>query len=215
MYLQRIRLKKNTTNARGFTLVETMVAVGLFAIVTTITSSAFLVMVNADRLSRSVRIATDNLSLALEDMSRRIKTGSVYNCDGVTLSGTQDCVTGGTRSLFSFNDQNGVRTVYRRGVGPGPVISDPNLISGCGGDIYTSTQGCILRAVSPDGPRVVTSHEIDIKALTFFAEGTTIGGGDIVQPYVVLLMEGLVQGSQAVKTQFKMETMVTQRQLDI
>ena len=193
-----------TSKDHGFTLVETLVAVGLFAIVTTIASSAFLAMINADRVSRSVRIATDNLSLALEDMSRRIKTGTTYACGGG--NGTQDCplASGGGGSL-AFYDQNGPRIGYKRGVG-----------SDCG-SLYTATQGCVLRqsvsasSVSPWTP--TTSHEIDIINLKFVVGGSS--SADAIQPYVVISIEGSIGTPPKPVTKFKMQTMVTERQLDL
>lgn len=95
---------------RGFTLVEMTVSLGLFTIIMFIATSAFLSIVNTDRKSRSVRIAVDNLNIALEDMSRRIKTGSTYNCGGG--AGTNNCPSPG-QSSFAFTEQDEVtRTVY-------------------------------------------------------------------------------------------------------
>lgn len=73
-----------------------------------IATSAFLSIVNTDRKARSVRIAADNLNIALEDMSRRIKTGSSYDCG--SIGAPTDC-PGGEDSL-TFDDQNGDSTTY-------------------------------------------------------------------------------------------------------
>lgn len=205
--------RKKSSSTRGFTLVESLVAVGLFTIVTTISSSAFLAMVNADRVSRSQRIATDNLSLALEDISRRIKTGAVYGCDPVNNGGavnsTRDCAAGA--ESFAFTEQDRVtRTIYKRGIGQG----DPNSIpAGCGSLSYSIPgQGCILR-FSRGVWIPITSHEIDVKKLTFVVDGSN--STDLIQPHVTILIEGFIQASPTVNTQFKMQTMATQRELDI
>ena len=94
---------------RGFTLVEMIVSLGLFTIIMFIATSAFLTVVNADRKARSVRVAIDNLNIALEDMSRRIKTGSTYYCGATDTGGTGDCLAGNT--MF-FTSQTGVRMKY-------------------------------------------------------------------------------------------------------
>lgn len=94
---------------RGFTLVEMIVSLGLFTIIMFIATSAFLSIVNTDRKARSVRVAADNLNLALEDMSRRIKTGTGYGCGGASVP--TDCPSGA--SSFSFTDQaTTTRTTY-------------------------------------------------------------------------------------------------------
>lgn len=89
-----------------------IVSLGLFTIIMFIATSAFLSIVNTDRKARAVRIAVDNLNIALEDMSRRIKTGSTYSCGGG--AGTNDCPAG--LGSFAFTEQDGsTRTIYTRG----------------------------------------------------------------------------------------------------
>lgn len=200
---------KRCFHERGFTLIETLVAVGLFTIVTTIASSAFLAMINADRTSRQLRIATDNLNLTIEDMSRRIKTGTRYGCDPVSnpgsVNGTNDCVNG--RESIAFTDQNGVRTMYKLGLG----TSDSNT-GGCGDPLYELTRRCILR-FSDGAWTPVTSYEINITKLRFFVRGSS--SADVVQPYVIILVDGELGVPPKPVTKFKVQTMVTQRQLDI
>lgn len=207
--------------ARGFTLVETIVAVGLFTIVTTIASSALLNMINSDRMSRGTRIATDNLNLALEDMTRRMKTGTEYHCgNAVSFSGVQDCLSG---VVFSFDDHEGVRTAYMRGAGSGTTVS-----GGCGNGYRDAVglapaQGCLLRwrMLPLETWRPSTSNEIDIQTVSFIAGGTTHGpggnppGADTKQPYVVVVVGGVIETNNAIKPGFKMETMITQRQPDL
>jgi len=86
---------KLANSQRGFTLIEMTVSLGLFTIIMFIATSAFLSIVNTDRKARSVRIAADNLNIALEDMS-------VNNC------------TSGVNSILFFTDQNGDRTKYEK-----------------------------------------------------------------------------------------------------
>lgn len=93
---------------RGFTIIEMTVSLGLFTIIMFIATSAFLSIVNTDRKARAVRIAADNLNVALEDMSRRIKTGAEYDCGAI--GGATNCASGETS--FNFKDQNGDLTTY-------------------------------------------------------------------------------------------------------
>lgn len=204
---------KRLTMKKGFTLVEMIVAIGLFTITLFISSTAFLTVLDADRKSRATRIAMDNLNLSLEDMSRRIKTGNTYNCGGG--NGTADCPVVSSRDVLAFTDQSGERIVYKRGVGASPVTAG-NGLSGCGSPSYTSSQGCIVRDKSGTALRV-TGSEIDITDLHFVVSGSTVwtpgGGGDTSQPYVVILVGGTTLGK--ITTGFKMQTMVTQRAYDI
>lgn len=209
---------KKLTMKKGFTLVEMIVAIGLFTTVLFISSSAFLSVLNADRKSRATRIAMDNLNLSLEDMSRRIKTGKDYSCGGAGgVLFTADCPPAAPEGdKFAFTDQDGTtRIVYKRGVGASPVTTG-NVASGCGSSIYTPSQGCIIRDKNGIALRV-TGPEIDITDLQFVVKGSTVwapgGGGDTTQPYVAILVGGTTIGK--ISTGFKMQTTVTQRAYDI
>lgn len=200
------KFKRRTKNLGGFTLVEMIVAIGLFTIVTFLVMSAFLTVVSADKHSRGVRIATDNLSLALEDMVRRIKTGSQYICDGGNECVENNSQWGDGGTKFQFIDQDGMPMYYTRGVGPG------NLPGGCGNVLYTATQGCIIRATDTT-LAVATSPEIDIKDLIFWLYGAD--SSDDIQPFVRILVDGLVKVSASDSPRFQIEALVTQRQPDV
>lgn len=194
---------------RGFTIVEMTVSLGVFTIVLFMSSSAFLSIVSADRKSRVTRIAMDNLNLALEDMSRKIKTGTSYRCGGGV--GTGDCVPLSNNTL-SFFTQDGQRTTYKRTQGPWPIPV------GCGDSVFAGTRGCILRAGADGLFALATSPEIDIKDLKFLVSGSTpySFGGNIRQPTVVISILGYVgpavagPSGQAEKSTFRIQTAVTQ-----
>ncbi len=90
-------------SARGYTLIELVVAVGLFALVMLLASGAYLVIIGANRQAQAVATGIDNLSFALETMTRDIRTGSQY-CG----SGLPAC----TANSFSFENQDKVPTTY-------------------------------------------------------------------------------------------------------
>lgn len=183
-------VKRQTSNVkrprtRGFTLVEMIVSLGLFTIIMFIATSAFLSVVNADRKARAVRIAVDNLNIALEDMSRRIKTGYSYYCGSVgeTLDTVNDCPAG-SNTLF-FTNQDGTRMKYAL-IGPA-IFRD-------------TTQ--------------VTSPEVTITGLKYLVSGSgTLLSGNKQQPMVVIVVDGSL-GSGAASTTFKMQTSITQRVYD-
>lgn len=84
----------------GFTLIEIMVAIGVFAIVMALVSGAYLIMINANRRAQSVTTGTNNLSYALENMTRNIRTGTHYQYNGVSINCSNT-------STFIFTDVNG------------------------------------------------------------------------------------------------------------
>lgn len=203
---------------KGFTLVEMTVSLGLFTITMFIATSAFLAVVNADRKSRSARIAMDNLNISMEDMNRRMKTGYAYYCDiwgGYTNGDVRDCSPG---TEITFISQASTTVSYARGVG----------VAGCGTG-YGTTQGCLVRSeVIPPASRVnttITSPEIDIKNFSLYVTGSAVCGslancaspGNAIQPMAVVMIKGelgINTPNQVGKTSFSLQTTVTQRAYD-
>lgn len=99
-----IRYKHTLTTLRGFSLVEIIVAVGLFTVIMALASGAYLLMISVNRQTQALAIGINNLSFALETMTYNIRTGSNYNC-----AGSGDC-SGGTS--FSFTNAYTVSVEY-------------------------------------------------------------------------------------------------------
>lgn len=95
------------TSLRGYTLVELIVAVGLFALVMVLASGAYLMMINFNRQVQGTITGIDNLSFALDSMTRGMRTGISYNCGGAG-----DCADGA--SSLSFQDETGRSVSYDR-----------------------------------------------------------------------------------------------------
>lgn len=93
-----IRNKKNL-NA-GFTLIELIVALGLFAVVMTISVGAFLNISDIQKKSESLRNVSDNMSFTIEMMTRDIREGRDYICS------PSPC------SVFSFTDVDDKSVTY-------------------------------------------------------------------------------------------------------
>ncbi|MHB1118013.1 MAG: PulJ/GspJ family protein [Minisyncoccota bacterium] len=189
-------MKRNLHN-QGFTLVEMIVSIGLFTVILFVATSAFLSVVDSDRKTRAIRVVMDNLSISLENIERHIRTGSAYYC-GVAGSGVLDCASGG--STLSFTEQDGTtRTTYA----------------------WDSETKAIFRTVSAGAPVRITSPEISIDNLKFIVMGSALGAGrggtDTVQPYVIMAIDGSIGAalaSPASRANFKIQTMVTQRNYD-
>ncbi len=174
----------------GFTLIEMVVSLGLFTIIMFIATSAFLSIVNTDRKSRAVRIAADNLNIALEDMSRRIKTGSTYYCGGgIGSIGNLDCGAGSTS--IAFTDQFGVTRIS-----------------------YRLNNNAIERQMTGEaGYATVTSPEIRITGLKFVVSGSAPFPGNTQQPIVVVAIGGSL-GTGTASSTFIIQTTITQRAYD-
>lgn len=133
-------------HSRGYTLVELIVAVGLFALIMLLASGAYLMMIALTRQAQGVVTGIDNLSFSLETMTRSIRTGTAYSC-GASL-GAGDCSGGG--SAFTFKNKDNATITYS--------LSSPSIVQ--------MTNGVA---------RTLTDPSVNISALTFYVAGTPSG----------------------------------------
>lgn len=98
------------THSKGYTLIELMVSVGLFAIIMLLASGSYLMMIGLNRQVQGISTGINNLSFALETMTRTIRTGTHYSCDADVRTGAGfDCSSG---TSFFVTNSNGVRVRY-------------------------------------------------------------------------------------------------------
>ena len=84
---------------KGFTLVEIIVSLGLFAVVAVIAIGAYLRIIDANKQAQALKTAVNNANFALESISRELRVGSNYHCynaaSTLTFSGTLPASTAG------------------------------------------------------------------------------------------------------------------------
>jgi len=184
---------------KGFSLIEIMVAVALFAVVMTISVGSLLSLVEANRKAQALNSVINNLNFALENMSRNIRVGNTYHCSTSSsvppnLDTTQDCPNGGILFVFEGNE----------------------------GDITVPTDQIVYRFInsriekSIDGGTTfiaITASEVTINEMKFYTVGTT--RGDTSQPRVVMTVQGTAGISTKAQTDFNLQTTVSQRVLDL
>ena len=96
------RWRRLTANS-GFTLVEMIVAVALFAVVMLISVAALLSLVDANRKAQALQSVMNNLNIALDGMVRAVRMGSNYRCNvqSPPIETPADCTNGGTVLYFT------------------------------------------------------------------------------------------------------------------
>jgi prepilin-type N-terminal cleavage/methylation domain-containing protein len=177
---------KIQNNKQGFTLIEMMVSVALFAIVMLIGVGALLSLIDANRKAQAINSVMNNLNFAVESISRNLRVGTNYNCNG-----TGDCSGG---KSISFISSEGKAMEYRYN------FSNPNWKK-----IEFSEEGGDFIAI--------TAKEVTIDNFKLYVKGTS--PLDNFQPRVVMIIQGTAGVKDNIKTKFNLQTMVSQRILDL
>jgi prepilin-type N-terminal cleavage/methylation domain-containing protein len=186
-----IKIKNFKIKNFGFSLIEMLVAVGVFAIVVTISSGVLISMSDAQQKILSLHIVQDNLSYAFDIMGKEIRTGTSYHC-GTAIddfnSNPQDCNTGGPS--FTFLNASGTKITYR--------INGNQIERVVNGD-YANTL-------------VLTSPDTNITSLNFYVVGAP--SGDHLQPRVTIVLKGTSGLKTKTKSFLNIQTTISQRLLD-
>lgn len=179
------KIKSKRSRKAGFTLIEMLVAVFVFSVIMTIATGAIFSIVSANKTSQALKSVLDNMSSALDSMSRDIRYGGNYFAS--------------SEKEFSFEDRNGNPVIY--------VFDPPNLSSSllpdeavfrCDGSISDRT--CFR----------LTAPEVHVRKMSFYVKGED--AGDQSQPRLLMIIDGYAKAGSA-QTDFNIETMVNQRNL--
>lgn len=190
---------------RGFTLVEMIVAFGIFSIVMVVAVGSLVSLIEANHKAQALKTVVNNMHFALENISRNLRTGLVYHCDIAegTLTMARDCAQNPASSII-FTARNGKRMVYKYT----PTTESYGFI-----DRAVIATGEEWRLNDPTTFVPITSPEIRIEQLRFYVDGT--GTADHEQPRVLIVAKGSLQGKSKVISRFTIETLVSQRFLDV
>jgi prepilin-type N-terminal cleavage/methylation domain-containing protein len=194
-FLSAFFQKNKTTNlkpaSRGFTLVEMIVAVALFAVVMLISVSTLLALIDANRKARTLQSVVNNLNVALDGMVRSLRMGHTYRCGGGNpAEGDVSCPDGD--DVLSFIDRDGVVVTYQ----------------------WDSTWKRLQISRNGGAFAYLTAPEIEITELKMYVVGTT--PGDALQPKVVMVIRGVANANNnKTKSNFSMQSTAVQRTLDI
>lgn len=177
----------------GYTLIELIIATGLFALIMLLASGAYLMMIGLERQAQGIATGIDNLSFAIETMTRDIRTGSAYSCGVVLDQG--DCVVSGGSSFTFTPSGGGASVTYALGTQSGP-------------------NGTTVGDITKDGA-VLTDPSVDITSLTFYVTGTSKSVSDNAQPRVTITISGKVLYGHGKSETFHIETGATMRGNDL
>ncbi len=209
-------------NNKGFTLVEVMVAVGLFTVIMTIGIGAIIGVNNTNRKTQTMRAVVDNLSFLMEDMARSMRLGDYFYCDtSIAPPSIIDISDGGNTQLTQdLLDQNSEckSVVFEPYWDSDPGNPQNQVVYFIGED--GNGRGTIYKkdfdntSFDVGDMLATTSAEIDIDTdrSGFFVIGSS--PNDLIQPRVRIVLVGSVRIAGST-TEFNMQTTVSQRFLDV
>lgn len=191
------RFKKNDSDSGGFTLIEIMVSVAIFAMVMTISSGSLFSILDANAKAQAQKSVMNNLNLALESMSRNIRVGTTYHCGTAgNLHDARDCLQDGA-DFLAFEGSSGNKN----------ISGDEIVYKLDGTTIMRSQNGGLSYSA-------ITALEVVVEDLKFFVTGAE-DPGDQEQPRVIIVVRGYAGIKEKIRTDFNIQTSVSQRQLDI
>lgn len=194
------KIKKRIIKNRGFTLVELMVSIAIFAIIITMSTGAILILIDANAKAQALYQATSNVSYALDFMSREMRMGYDYNCVssmGETIpTGVNGCLTGTAVAFTREKDSHRVGYRLNAGVIERKDRDDPSSSSWA----------------------PITSDVVVIDSFTLKVTGTTpLSSNNMDQPTAEIHIKGSMKNNNGLDsgTSFILQTFITQRRIDI
>lgn len=187
----------------GFTLIELIVSVGLFALVMLVATGAYYTLISLDRRARATNQVVTSLAFAVDTMVRGVRTGTNYRC----LNGIVDAygnTTAGFNSycgVFSYTDATLNATVTY-------ILKADGTIGRCQG-----ASSCLDANASS-----LTDKSIKIDYMGFIVRGVGTNSGLPVstqQPIMNVTIKGTISGgSQGQTVPFSIQESAVQRLID-
>lgn len=174
----------------GFTLIELIVAMGLFAVIVTIAVGGFANAIKAQRQAAALISTNSNVSLAIEQMMREMRTSADF-CLNATQNNYSDIVAypgqtpcypdmPGLRENISFHNANQKIVKYCR-------YEDANGLGMIMRGVRATSTGAFA-ADECDGAdfQPITANNVNIRNLSFLVSGNE--GNDDAQTFVTITM---------------------------
>jgi prepilin-type N-terminal cleavage/methylation domain-containing protein len=199
---------KKSSSQKGFTLIEMLVAVGLFSIVMLVSVAAILSIIGNNKKAQGINNVVNNLNFAIESMVRDMKTGYLYKCNySWPISQNTDllCPSGSSAvdKVAFFSTLTGTPTAVEYS------FVEPATVNG----VYTP--GHIVKRIAPDSTSVdlTSKSDVDIQSVKMYVNSPTPGSG--AQPGIFLIISGKANISENEVTEFGLQTFISQRILNL
>lgn len=220
-------MKYSMNNKKGFTLIEMLVAVGLFSVVMLLSTAVIFSIINGNRKSQTINTVVNNLNFSIESVIRDVKTGYWYQCHDYrgnwpTLEEFKaNYLNQATNPGYSCIDDG--YSTYISFISTISSDASPRVVQYYFEPGTDTSPGMIYKVdedSAPDGYKL-TSPEIDIKQFDLYIKNpppaNTSNSTTALQPGVFLIMKGNVKvgNKDADVSSFGVQTYISQRYLNI
>lgn len=181
-----------THDRRGFTVVEMLVAAGVFAVVISIAAGVFVNALKTQRAAAAIMAVNNDMSLTLEQVARQIRLGAVLQPRPVNGEAVES-------DFLMIRNQRNQREFYAY-VRPGTPVG---------------TFGAIIRCVKAMPAECEASDFLPMTSLNVFIDRVKfrISGGTQTEPFqVTIVMRIGSRNETAVETFTDIQTTVTPRE---
>ncbi len=196
------------TYQAGFSLIELLVSMALFIVVITMGIGALLVLISANVKAQNNQEAVSNIQFALDSMAREVRTGAYYYCD----------TNVNTNITAAFSTRNCAGKGYYLSIVEGGKSLTDGATNRRIAYRYNSTDKSIERRIGNGGWTRLTSSNVIIEEMHFNVINTSTKDGtptDSLQPNVTIYIKGKVEGVAETSSEFRLQTTVTKRVLDL
>lgn len=182
----------------GFSLVEMLVAIGIFMTIMTVAITALISIISANRKAQAIKSTIDSVTFAVEDISKDMRVGYGYWCslNGTEFTATKDCLAGG--KAIKYTNSSGHTIIYTFN-----GTSIPGI-----GVLTKNDNGTVVDLISQDS-------KVNITDFNFYVIGADheldMNIANRTQPRVVITASGLISTKGNTDTSFNLQTNISQR----
>jgi type II secretory pathway pseudopilin PulG len=198
--------------AAGFSVIEMIVAIGLFAMVVVVALTSVLALVNANEKTRTARSALDNLGFTVEEMARALRFGQNYYCEAgstpinlYSSNNRSECPNGG--SYLAFEDRSGFINLYYYSATDKCIMKKVTNIQWAAGD-FTD----VLPPTSGHGYACISSDDVEVTYFKFHVHSWTI---DSKIQRVTIVIRGYAGENPSTQSTFDFMTSVASRKTPV
>ena len=196
---------------KGFTLIEMLVTVGLFAIIITIAVGGFTNAIRTQQQVSSLISTQSNVSLALEQMSREVRTGYLFcHLPGVNSPNG----TAGTTPSASNADCGCTFSAAPAPAGAWTCTGLDFYDDGSHNIVYSLQNGALMESIDGHLAQSITGDTVSVKYLQFQLFGQTENDHWTPRVTVSLGISPSSTDPAVMNDVFNLETTVSARTID-